>query len=63
MTADEIKRQAARLKRAAKTPPLVVSAATGGGVPQLLRALLEVIARARGVTDAPPSARIPAWQP
>jgi GTP-binding protein len=63
MTADEIKRQAARLKRAAKTPPLVVSAATGGGVPQLLSALLEVIARARGATDAPPGARIPAWQP
>jgi GTPase len=63
MTTDEIKRQAARLKRAAKTPPLIVSAATGTGVPQVLRALLEVIERARSATDVPRSAQIPAWQP
>ena len=63
MTADEIKRQAARLKRAAKATPLVVSAATGAGMPQVLRALIEVIARARGSADGPPSLRMPAWQP
>ena len=63
MTADEIKRQAARLKRAAKATPLIVSAATGAGMPQVLRALIEVIARARGSADAPPGLRMPAWQP
>jgi GTP-binding protein len=63
MTTDEIKRQAARLKRVAKTPPLIVSAATGTGVPQVLRTLLEVIERARGATDVPRSAQMPAWQP
>ena len=63
MTADEIKRQAARLKRAAKTTPLIVSAATGAGVQQALRALIEVIARAVGSAEAPPGVRMPAWQP
>src|ERR1700704_3737934 len=43
LSADEIKRQAARLKRAAKSSPLVISAATGTGVPEVLRALLAVI--------------------
>ena len=63
MTADEIQRQAARLKRAAKTTPLIVSAATGAGVQQALRALIEVIARASGSAEAPPGVRMPAWQP
>ena len=63
MTADEIQRQAARLKRAAKTTPLIVSAATGAGVQQALRALIEVIARAVGSAEAPPGIRMPAWQP
>src|SRR5262249_36966101 len=40
---DELKRQTARLERAAKKTPLVVSAATGVGVPDVLRALLRVI--------------------
>jgi GTP-binding protein len=61
MTAEEIKRQAARLKRAAKTAPLVVSAATGAGVDEVLRALLSVIERARTPSDAP--AHAAAWQP
>src|SRR5450631_822338 len=39
MSADEIKQQTGRLKRAAKTSPLVVSAASGQGVPEVLRAL------------------------
>src|ERR1700736_6832769 len=36
--------QVARLKRAAKTAPLVISAVTGAGVPDALRKLLAVIA-------------------
>ena len=47
LTADEIKRQVARLKRAAKKTPLVVSAVSGDGVAEVLRALLEVIEQAR----------------
>jgi GTP-binding protein len=61
MTAQEIRRQAARLKRAAKTPPLVVSAATGAGVDEVLRTLLSVIEQARAPSDAPVHAA--AWQP
>jgi len=40
---DDLKQQLARLKRAAKKTPLVVSAATGQGVESVLRALLAVI--------------------
>jgi GTP-binding protein len=43
LTPDEIRRQAARLGRAAKRPPLILSAATGAGVQDALRALLAVI--------------------
>jgi GTPase len=60
--ADAIKQQAARLKRAAKQPPLVVSAVSGAGVAETLRALLEVIDEARGSTAAADAAR-PAWTP
>jgi GTP-binding protein len=40
---DELKQQKARLQRAAKQTPLVLSAATGKGVPEALRALRNVI--------------------
>jgi len=60
--ADAIKQQTARLKRAAKKPPLVVSAVSGAGVAETLRALLEVIEEARGSTAAADAAR-PAWTP
>jgi GTP-binding protein len=63
LSADEIKRQLARLKRAAKTSPLVVSAATGAGVPEVLRALLAIIGEARETADPGAHARLPAWQP
>jgi GTP-binding protein len=65
LSADEIKRQLARLKRAAKTSPLVVSAATGEGVPEVLRALMTIIDEARE-TAAPGAAAAvssSAWQP
>jgi len=62
LTADELKQQTARLKRAAKTTPLVMSAVTGAGVPEVLRALIKVIGEAR---TAPGRSRqaAPAWQP
>jgi len=40
---DALKQQVARLKRAAKQTPLVLSGATGQGVPEALRALVKVI--------------------
>ena len=43
LTPEAIKQQAARLKRASKKTPLVMSAATRQGVPEALRALLKVI--------------------
>jgi GTPase len=47
LSADEIKQQMARLKRAAKKTPLVISAVSGEGVQEVLRALLDVIEEAR----------------
>src|SRR6188768_979615 len=43
---DELKKQKERLKRAAKKTPLLLSAATGAGVPEALKALVEVIGEA-----------------
>jgi len=43
---DELKKQKDRLKRAAKKTPLLLSAATGEGVPEALKALVEVIGEA-----------------
>jgi GTP-binding protein len=66
LSGPELKQQLARLKRAAKKTPLVVSAATGAGVPEVLRALIAAIG---GTRDAPDSGdaragvRAPAWQP
>src|SRR3982750_283151 len=43
---DELKKQRERLKRAAKKTPLLLSAATGEGVAEALKALVEVIGEA-----------------
>jgi GTP-binding protein len=43
LTPEELKQQTARLKRAARRAPLVISAATGAGVPEAMRALRSVI--------------------
>src|SRR5436309_16237 len=43
LTPEQLMEQVARLKRAAKKVPLVVSAAAQQGVPEVLRALLQVI--------------------
>ena len=39
MPKDELKKKARVLKKKARTEPLIVSAASGAGVPQVLRAL------------------------
>ena len=62
MSVDEIKQQVVRLKRAAKKVPLVISAVSGDGVPDVLRALLKVVDQARGAS-LEQSAADPAWHP
>jgi GTPase len=61
LTADELREQTARLKRAARKTPLVVSAATGAGVPEVVRALRKAIDGAR--QEPRPSPPLHAWQP
>ncbi len=64
LSAETIKRQMARLKRAAKTPPSLVSAVSGQGVADTLRALLKVIEKTRGsLGGAGVAAARPAWNP
>jgi len=62
MTAADIKQQVARLKRAAKKTPLVISAVSHDGVRDALRALLKIVdaANDRGSERHAESA---AWQP
>jgi GTP-binding protein len=62
LSADEIKQQVALLKRAAKKTPLVISAVSGEGVAEVLRALFKVIDRARHDAEAP-SVADAAWHP
>jgi GTP-binding protein len=57
-----LKEQLARLKRATKQTPLVLSSASGAGVPEVLRALLAVIDGARKETEAPAPVET-AWRP
>jgi GTP-binding protein len=61
LTPERIKEQTARLKRASKKTPLVLSAHSGQGLTEALRALRSVIDQAR--TDARPRVDAPAWQP
>ena len=63
LNATTVKQQMARLKRAAKAAPLLVSAVSGQGVADTLRALLTVIEKARGGAAAPGAAARPAWTP
>jgi GTP-binding protein len=62
LRADAIKQQLARLKRAAKKQPLVVSAVSGDGVAEVLRALYRVIEKARPTTTEA-STTTSAWRP
>ena len=62
LTADQIRQQTLRLKRAARQSPLVISAVTGERVSEVLRALLRAIDAAHGSADRA-STKAPAWQP
>jgi GTPase len=63
LTPELLKEQLARLKRAAKGTPLVLSSASGHGVPEVLRALLSIIDDARRKTEAPVAAEEGTWHP
>jgi len=58
---EELQVQLARLKRAAKATPLVVSAVTHQGVPEVLRALRYAVDAAANVAEAPQKAA--GWLP
>jgi GTP-binding protein len=62
LSPDDVKQQVARLKRAAKKTPLVISAVSGAGVNEALRALFKVIEQARR-GEAEPKVADAAWQP
>jgi GTP-binding protein len=62
LSPEQLKQQTARLKRAAKATPLVISAVTGQGVTEALRALVKVIGTAKTATDRSLAVE-PAWQP
>jgi GTP-binding protein len=63
MTPEEIKQQTARLKRAAKKTPLLLSSHSRKGVPEALRALLKVIDDSGGSSMVRSRGEAPAWQP
>jgi GTPase len=62
LSPEQLKEQVARLKRAAKKTPMVLSGATRQGLPEVLRALYAVIDEGRTpATDEPAQAE--AWRP
>ncbi len=60
--ADTLKQQKDRLKRAAGRAPLLLSAVSGLGVQEALRALLDVIGEAKAAEEAP-KVKISEWHP
>jgi GTP-binding protein len=63
LTPEVIKQQAARLKRASKKTPLLLSSHSGQGVAEAKRALLAIIDEGGGTSAARRSAETPTWQP
>jgi GTP-binding protein len=59
----DFKLQAGRLKRAAKKSPLLLSAVTGAGVPEVLRALIKAIGEPGGKGASPAGTPAAAWRP
>ena len=60
---EHVKEQAARLKRAAKRAPLLLSSASGQGVQEALRALAEVVDRERTAEAPLPAEALSGWRP
>jgi GTP-binding protein len=63
LTPEAIKAQTAKLKKACKKTPLVLSSASGQGVKDVLRALFKVIDTARARATEEPKSKEAAWQP
>src|ERR1700761_5937086 len=63
VTPDELKKQRDRLKRAAKKTPLLMAGATGDGVKEALRALVDVIGEAPVSSKAKGAAQTEPWAP
>ena len=63
LTPEAIKAQTAKLKKACKKTPLVLSSASGQGVKEVLRALFKVIDAARESATDRPKSKEAAWQP
>ena len=64
LTPEVLKEQLARLKRAAKQTPIVLSSASGQGVDEALRALFAVVEEARAAEDrANAPAQEEGWRP
>src|SRR6266568_689444 len=61
LTPEQLEQQTARLKRASKQTPHVVSAVTGAGVPDLMRASIKAIDAT--ITTAKTQTRSAAWVP
>jgi len=62
LTPEQIEQQTAGLRRAAKHTPFIISAVSGQGVDEVLRALLQIVDKARRDTSDQCAADA-AWQP
>jgi GTPase len=63
LSPEQVAQQVSRLKRVVKGAPLIVSAVSGQGAADVLRALLQIIDKARGAMPAADRAADAAWQP
>jgi GTP-binding protein len=63
MTPEAIKKQLAKLKKAAKKTPVLLSAASGQGVTDVLRELFKIVTAAGGGSEDAKEAKEAAWQP
>ena len=62
MTAEQIKKQAAKLKKACGKTPFVLSSATGAGVTEVLRELFKIVGKASKAETTAKKTQA-AWQP
>jgi GTP-binding protein len=63
MSPEQIKKQMAKLKKACKQTPVLLSAASGQGVTETLRELFKIITSSGGGTAVKTEEKVTAWQP
>jgi GTPase len=63
LSPEDLKQQVARLKRAAKKAPVLLSGATGKGVPEVLRAVFAVVDGERAAERAADAPAEAGWHP